>query len=570
MKVLQNINISKKILLIICISALALLVVGITGMSEIKRMADRSQDMYEDRLIPNTLISKVQRNSRINDSYLIELMVTKSKDRKQELLDGLKANAKETDEYIKELDELELSKKEEELYKIYKTNLESYNSLQEQVISLAENNFNESAYSLYRTSLQGKVNIINNSLDNLQNENQSEAKAIAEENNSKFLVNMYIMAGVIIISLFIAALMGRYISNMIVRPINSLKELMANAGNGNFSGRSTYIGKDEVGSLSTSYNLMADGMKSLIVTLTETSQHLAASSEQLSASSEESSKASEQISETIQELAMSSESQLQMMTASTERIQDVNENTEEITSNAKKVAETAGNAADISTNGTKKINEVTQQMQAITRNVTNLSQSIYTLETRLNEIGNITKVITDISSQTNLLALNAAIEAARAGEQGKGFAVVADEVRKLAEQTAKSADKITELISQIQLDSKNTTKSMSLAASEVDTGIAIVQDAGESFKEIEGSVKELVALFEMVFQSLQQLQNSAQIIETSIAEVSSMASESAASTENVSTATEEQVASMEEIAASSASLSLLANDLQEKIKQFKI
>ncbi|MER2060132.1 MAG: methyl-accepting chemotaxis protein, partial [Niallia sp.] len=168
------------------------------------------------------------------------------------------------------------------------------------------------------------------------------------------------------------------------------------------------------------------------------------------------------------------------------------------------------------------------------------------------------------------LALNAAIEAARAGEQGKGFAVVADEVRKLAEQTAGSAEQITSLISQIQADSNNTSLSMTTAANEVNAGIGIVQDAGDSFAKIEKSVSQLVTLVEEVSESLDHLKEHTNTINNSILEVNSMASEAASSTENVSAATEEQVASIQEIAASSTSLAQLATALQEKIKQFKI
>lgn len=556
-------------MIIIC-SAIGLIVVGVSGMNGMKIMSQSTKAMYEDRLIPNTWIAKVQNNSALSDSYLIELMVTEDEKRNKVLLDLLQVNEEETEMYIKKLDSLDMSKKEEEAFLSYKDMLESYQKLQKQVIDLANNNFNDTAYNLYTTSLNSKVDVINESLNELQSSNQLVAKNISEENENSYQLGMYMMAGIILLALILAAVIGMSIANMIVKPINVLKDLMQKASSGDFSERSSFKGKDEVGSLSTSYNTMAEGMKGLIETLTETSQHLAASSEELSASSEESSRASEHISETIQELAVSSESQMQLMASSAQGVQNINNSTESINVHAQKVSDTAEKTSIHSSKGTENIVEVTKQMQSINTNVNNLSQSIHILETRINEIGDITKVITDISSQTNLLALNAAIEAARAGEQGKGFAVVADEVRKLAEQSAHSAEEITNLINQIQADTKNTTKSMVTAASDVKTGISIVQDTGESFKMIEESVHELVTLFEEVFYALNQLKDNTKVINTSIMEVNSMASESAASTENVSAATEEQVASMEEIAASSSSLSQLANDLQEKIKQFKI
>lgn len=570
MRFLQNINISKKIMIIIMFSAIALILIGLFGIYGMKEMSKNTQKMYEEKLLPNTYITKIQKYRYTSDSYIIELMITEDEKKNQELLEAIKKNTEESDKYIKKLDSIKLSEEEAKAYKIFKDVSAGFDQLQDQVISLSINNFNDSAYSLYTKNLRTKTNVINEQLDELQKANEEKAEQISNENNKYYTTMIYISWGVIIIAVVLAVLFGLYISAMIVNPIKRLKTLMERGGQGDFSERSSYKGKDEVGSLSDSYNRMADGMKGLIEMLSETSHHLASSSEQLSSSSEESSKASEHISETIQELAEGSETQMRLMESSSADIRNVNETTGHITVRAKKVAETAEQTAEVSLEGAKRISEVTTQMKSINNNVVTLAESIATLESRINQIGDITMVISDISSQTNLLALNAAIEAARAGEQGKGFAVVADEVRKLAEQTAGSAEQITSLISQIQTDSKNTSLSMTTAANDVDTGLTIVQDAGESFHRIEQSVQELVILVEEVSQSLDQLKEHTNTINGSILEVNSMASEAAASTENVSSATEEQVASMQEIAASSTSLAQLATDLQDKIKQFKI
>lgn len=154
-----------------------------------------------------------------------------------------------------------------------------------------------------------------------------------------------------------------------------------------------------------------------------------------------------------------------------------------ISSSAEKAAATADQTALMSLEGTKAIDKVSAQMQSINETVVSLSEAFKHLTERSNEIGNITEVITSIAEQTNLLALNAAIEAARAGEQGKGFAVVADEVRKLAEQSAQSAEQITRLITIIQNDTKQTMNSVISATGEVKEGLVVVHEAGGAFQK---------------------------------------------------------------------------------------
>ncbi|WP_350494199.1 methyl-accepting chemotaxis protein [Niallia sp. SS-2023] len=561
---------SIKILMIIIFSAISLITVGIYAINGMKNMADGSEEMYNDRLIPNTWVAKIVSDDQATDRFVLELMLNEDDSRNSQLNEMYKKTTDEIDQYVSKLDQLDLSSEEQTALDQYKLSLTEISETTNEALALALDNKNAEAYRLYSEEVIRKREEMTDLLESLQKANEDQASKIAQENKDNYSTTLVLSISIIAVFLVLSVLFGLYISRTITNPIKKLKGLMESGENGDFSQRSDYASKDEVGSLSLSFNSMADGIKELVETIGETSQALASSSEELSASSEESSKASEHISETIQELASSSENQMRLMASSSEGINNVTASTEKISENAEKVAQTASSTAEASKEGLQNIEEVTAQMNSINTNVGNLAMSIDTLEGRIKEIGEITKAITDISSQTNLLALNAAIEAARAGEQGKGFAVVADEVRKLAEQSAQSAEQITSLIGQIQGDTRVTIQSMSSAKNEVDLGLNIVKNAGESFGKIEVSVLDLVSLFENVFISLKELKENTEVINVSVMEVNSMAGEAAANTENVSAATEEQVASMEEIAASSSSLANLAESLQELIRKFKV
>ncbi|MFD2445178.1 methyl-accepting chemotaxis protein [Bacillus sp. CGMCC 1.16607] len=288
------------------------------------------------------------------------------------------------------------------------------------------------------------------------------------------------------------------------------------------------------------------------------------------ASSEQNNKATEQVANSIQEVASGTESQTNKLRDSNEIVRKMTEAIQQIKLNTHHVTNTSSEATNVVLKGEQAIQLSINQMNQINENVINLGQVIHTLGERSKEISQIANVISDIAAQTNLLALNAAIEAARAGEHGKGFAVVADEVRKLAEQSSKSTESIRQLIAAIQSETDYAVQSMEKGTAEVEKGIEVVHDAGSSFKQIQYFVDNVSSQIQEMTDSIQQMAQGAEKVVVTVSEIEEIAVETTSQSQDVSAATEEQLASMQEIAASAAALANMAEDLQDSLKNFKI
>ncbi|CAM3874882.1 methyl-accepting chemotaxis protein [Alkalicoccus chagannorensis] len=352
--------------------------------------------------------------------------------------------------------------------------------------------------------------------------------------------------------------------------LSKLAGALEQAGQGDFTADIQDESQDEIGQLTQSYNQMKENLNALLQKVAQASEQVAASSEQLTASAEETSKATESIATSVQEVAEGSEKQVKSSQNAVDTVNDISNGMVQITGSMEQVNNSATATSGKSEEGAEVIQQVVEQMNLINEKTRSTSAIMEELGERSKEIGNIISLITDVAEQTNLLALNAAIEAARAGEHGKGFAVVADEVRKLAEQSSQSAGQIRTLVNDIQDGVKESVHSMEDGRKTVEAGLVYGDNAGETFKGISASIQAVTTEVQEVSAAVQQISSSTEAMLRSVEESGKIAENSSEHTQTVAASAEEQNASMEEISAAAETLSGMAEDLQDTVRTFKL
>ncbi|MGV7100765.1 methyl-accepting chemotaxis protein TlpC [Bacillus subtilis] len=393
--------------------------------------------------------------------------------------------------------------------------------------------------------------------------NQSILASLTQSLFTQFAIVLVI---VIIVSVILVLVFTRKIN----KRLNALKSAFESAGKGDMTIEVSDKTGDELSELSVYYNKMRMKLNDTIQTVQQSALQLASASQQLSAGAEETNQASEKITEAVQQIANGAQDQITRIENSESSLKQASADILDISANTAAIADKGQLAQSKADIGQKEIANVQAQMDAIHQSIQKSGEIIHQLDGRSKQIEQILSVITQIADQTNLLALNAAIEAARAGEQGKGFAVVADEVRKLAEGSQQSAGQISKLIIEIQKDMNRSARSVEHVKTEAAEGVTMIQRTRDAFKEIAAATGEISAEISDLSASVTNISASAHQINDSFAANTADIKESTKNTRQAAALTEEQFAAMEEITAASETLSQLAEELTGIISQFKM
>lgn len=379
---------------------------------------------------------------------------------------------------------------------------------------------------------------------------------------SLIVIGISILAAAIIIVLMIRSFLI---------PLRKLQAGTRIVRDGDLTERVNLSSKDEFGELAQNFDQMTHALHTMVSEVNQTSSRLASSSLMIKESTEQTTESVQHVAVTVMESAENAATSAEASEQTANAVEEMARGVSTIAESASSIVDSAGQTELDVAQGSKMISNVRIQMDRILEAVSQTASLMDELSQLSDDAKQMNSAIAAIAKQTNLLSLNASIEASRAGDAGRGFAVVAIEVRKLSEQSKASADSISQIMTQmLDLIQRSTATMNGNVRSQVGEGLRVSQDAEGAFANIERSTSHIVGQIQSVSVAAEQISASTEEVSATVTHLASLSRSSADSSQTTSAAAQEQMAAMEEIASSSQELSRMAQDLQELVKRFKI
>lgn len=636
MKWFYDLKVRNKLFLSFAGAVLIVLVIAFVSYAELKSSNQSLENMYKEHYLASLQAAELKSDINGVRAYLLNMTIQNEKTQKDVYHKKIQQLTLQIDNSFEQWFKHEgESNKYQEQYKemdsiftkLQKTWTDFRNTRDSKIIPLIYAGKNKEATAIASGIQAKRFQEMVTTADMLINKEKSEARAEITQSESDYFRTLVLYILLTLGAVTSGIVMAMFISRIVAGRLKKVAQKMNQISRGDFTVEKMDVdSKDEIGELIGDTNKLIDDLKPAIGGVIQSSVRVAKFADKvgkLAGSIEETSKqvssaiaqisqgVSEQgknttevsttateISQAIDSVAKGSQDQSEQVVNITKQIENLTQTIEGVVDNVGTTVKISDESAEAAETGSSAIEKALTGFENVRLLVTKNAEEIEALGERSKEISNIVEIIDDLADQTNLLALNAAIEAARAGEHGKGFAVVADEVRKLAERSTKATKEIGELISQVQSATDRAVESMKKGVDEIEEGSSLAGDAGTKLKQLVSSVKQVTLQVSQVAELSQQMKdiskrasdsvlNIAAITEESAAAVEEVAGsasnvadnitsiaaiteESAAASEEVAAQTEEQTAIITELNNAAQELTKVADDLKFKVEKFKI
>jgi methyl-accepting chemotaxis protein len=522
--------------------ALVAAVIGFVGIEQIRQMSTADALMYDAMTVPIAQLGDVQGNVQGVAATVYSLLLSTNPADDQKLADKVDQLNAKIDGDLAAFEKTIIAQSIRDAFKEFVTCRSEYLPKLRRINELAMANRKQEAYAYAKAEaapLRQKMAAALGKLVELKEGRAKETKESNAQLASEATTTSLVVLG---IGIVLALGLGIFLSRAIGNPVRVLANQAEVIASGDLTVQVEQNSSDEIGQLAGSFRRMVESLRETIGQVGEASSAVASASSEISSSTEQ--------------MAAGAQEQTSQAGEVASAVEEMTKTIVENSKNASSTADTAKEAKEAAEQGGTVVEETVTGMKRIAEVVKQSAETVQELGRSSDQIGEIIGVIDDIADQTNLLALNAAIEAARAGEQGRGFAVVADEVRKLAERTSKATKEIAGMIRKIQGETKGAVTSMEEGTKQVDEGIKLADKAGSSLHVIVGISQKVTDMVAQIAAASEEQSSASEQISKNVEAISSVTGETAQGVQQIARAAED--------------LNRLTENLQQIVSRFKL
>jgi methyl-accepting chemotaxis protein len=543
MSLIKNLKIRTKLNILVIFASILMVVTGATGLIGINISNSALSSIYHEKLIYIIQLNEVRDNQNRIRAELQEAAQLRDGFEILEHIDKVRSGMFKIETNLGEYNKHAMSSDEKKMMDEFMSNRLNYgqNGVLP-IIDLLQAEKFEQAHQLSKDVMAPGFAKASVSIDALIHLQVDAAKNEYERVEKLTKIIRVAAIASILAGLTLSIALGLFITRSVNSGVRELAKTATKLANGELTARVDWDSKDELGDVGRAFNQMAAEFSSLISQVRQSADQVANAAAAQTSTAERVSEVSGKQTEQAANAAAS--------------IDSLNMAVKEIAQKTLDVVASANDASTMADEGQQVVNRAVLGIKQVAVTVSESAQLMASLGQRSDQIGQIVNVIKDIAEQTNLLALNAAIEAARAGEQGRGFAVVADEVRKLAERTATATAEISKMISAIQSETGNAVATMEKGSIEVNDGVGLANQAGQSLQNINNSVKGVVNMIAQISDATRSQSETTNEITSRVDQIADMAKENAAS--------------IDETTHASRDLQKLSGHLQQVVSRFKL